>query len=368
MNLSIGVLLDDAGYPVVLDAVTSAWKSLTMDQVSPYAPIAGDRSYLKAIVSRYWDHPVSDFIGCASPGASGALALSLRNFLERGDTVVTLDPYWTPYLILAQENGNLLESVPYPLGTTILMAEDLYILGQRLLQKQGRFMLWLNDPCHNPSGEHLSDANRDALLAVLGRLARLGPVTLILDIAYAEYAVDQTQVKKILEAYETFAQHSEVLVGATLSISKPLTLYGARCGALVFPWCDRNEIQASLTSSCRGMFSNAPRAPQALSQKIYHEPQLLESLKKEQSLWAQRLSHRALHLMRRLDEHNIEHSHFVGGFFIVLPRVRPNEWSVKLKSHDAYLVPLDHSLRVGICALRPSDVDRLVEALVATYT
>lgn len=132
------------------------------------------------------------------------------------------------------------------------------------MKQQGRMLFWLNDPCHNPTGQHLSAVHRRALLDMFDRLSWKGPVSVILDLAYLEYTRDVATVKNILEDYAEWGVSSSTLLGAALSISKPLTLYGARCGALVFPWRTDDQLKTALAISCRGMFSNAPRAPQSL--------------------------------------------------------------------------------------------------------
>ena len=40
-----------------------------------------------------------------------------------------------------------------------------------------------------------------------------------------------------------------LLVGAALSLSKAFTLYGARAGGLVFPWCSDGALQAALVAA-----------------------------------------------------------------------------------------------------------------------
>ena len=96
LNATVGALLDDAGQLVVLETVMDLWRELTALEVAPYAPIAGDPAFLKILVQRHWPQAAGAGAACATPGGSGALGLSLRNFLERGQSVLTTAPYWGP--------------------------------------------------------------------------------------------------------------------------------------------------------------------------------------------------------------------------------------------------------------------------------
>jgi aspartate/tyrosine/aromatic aminotransferase len=232
-----------------------------------------------------------------------------------------------------------------------------------IMKQQGRILFWLNDPCHNPTGQHLSAAHRRALLDMFDRLSQKGPVSVILDLAYLEYTRDVATVKNILEDYAQWGVSSSTLLGAALSISKPLTLYGARCGALVFPWRTDDQLKTALAISCRGMFSNAPRAPQSLVKKLYRDPGLLEKLASEHRKWSTVLTDRADRLSQQLVEKNIDHSRFEGGFFITIPHSNPEKVIQGLQRDDIYLIPLEQGIRIAVCALKEKEITRLVDSL-----
>jgi len=363
VNLSIGALLDDEGQLVTLRTVIDAWSALVPMEIHPYAPILGDPEFIEAITHHYWPQAPSTILGCATPGATGALVVSLRNLLEPGQTVLTFDPCWTPYETLAFENRIKLEKVPYPFGDDPSSLAVIESKLEDIMKQQGRILFWLNDPCHNPTGQHLSAAHRRALLDMFDRLSQKGPVSVILDLAYLEYARDVATVKNILEDYAQWGVSSSTLLGAALSISKPLTLYGARCGALVFPWRTDDQLKTALAISCRGMFSNAPRAPQSLVKKLYRDPGLLEKLASEHRKWSTVLTDRADRLSQQLVEKNIDHSRFEGGFFITISHSNPEKVIQGLQRDDIYLTPLEQGLRIAVCALKEKEITRLVDSL-----
>ena len=355
INATVGALMDDNGQMVILDTVMELWRELTPKEIAPYAPISGDPAYLTAMVQRYWPELSHFGTGCATPGGSGALALSIRNFLEPGQAVLTLAPYWGPYDTIAQENGTHVETFPLPEPGHAIDALALMEQARRILERQGRLLIWLNDPCHNPTGRSMSSAGRAVILEGLRELCHLGPITLLLDLAYLEYAANPAAVMEALQDYARFAAEGQVLVGASLSVSKALTLYGARAGALVFPWTRDASLQAALAMSCRGIFSNAPRAPQSLVVRLSKDGKAQARLADEHRHWSEKLNARAHALSDALRMEKLPGVPWQGGFFVTLSAENPPAVADKLKDRGVFVVPMSKGLRVGLCSLRVQD-------------
>jgi len=365
LNATMGALADDAGELVILDTVMQLWRELTPAEVAPYAPIAGDPGFLRALVRRHWPKLDGFGAGCATPGGSGALALSARNLLEPGMTVLTAGPFWSPYGVLAAENGADLATAPFPEPGSGLDAEAWLRAGAAIMARQQRLLVWLNDPCHNPTGRSLDRAGRDALMAVLRQLAGQGPVTLLLDCAYLNYAADPGQVRAALDHYAELGEEGRVLVGASLSLSKALTLYGGRGGALVFPWTRDAALQAALATSCRGAFSNCPRAPQSLLLRLERDPARQEALAAEHRHWSGVLAGRALALDLALRAEGLPGAPWQGGFFIALGAAGADQVCARLRQAGVFVVPLPMGMRVGLCALPAAAAPRFAQALAA---
>ena len=365
LNATVGALLDDTGRLVVLDTVMQLWRELGEMEVAPYAPIAGDPAYLLALTRRHWPQVESVGAGVATPGGSGALALSVRNFLEPGMALLTAAPYWGPYQSIAQEDGLRVETAPWldyssrPGFDAALWEEK----AQDLMREQGRVMVWINDPCHNPSGLTLPPACQKELLDMLRRLANRGPVTLVLDFAYQDYARDPAAVRASMDGYAALGAEGKVLVGASLSLSKCLTLYGSRGGALVFPWCKDAELQAALTMSCRGLYSNCPRAPQSLLLRLERDGKAQVRLAEEQRHWSQVLESRAAALDTALRAEGLAGVPWDGGYFVALRVPDGKEAFERLRKRGVMVVPIPEGLRVGICGLKAADAPRFAREL-----
>ena len=363
LNATVGALLDDSGQLVVLDAVMDLWRELTALEIAPYAPIAGDPLFLKALVRRHWPRLDSAGAACTTPGGSGALALSLRNFLEQGQRVLTTAPFWGPYATLAAENGMSLATAPWPRAGEPLDTGAWEAALRTLMRDQGRVLLWLNDPCHNPTGRSLSSSDRASLLTLLREVAALGPITLLLDFAYLDYTREPEAVAAALGEYAALGAEGSVLVGACLSLSKSMTLYGGRCGALAFPWCEDPALQAALTQSCRGTWSNCAKAPQALLLRLERDGKAQARLAGEHRHWSDVLGARAAALDEALAAEGMKALRWTGGFFVCVPAADPEAACVRMKEDGVFTVPLPEGLRVGLCGMRASDAPRLAQAL-----
>lgn len=363
VNATLGALMDDEGRLVVLEPVMRAWAALRPLEVAPYAPIAGDPAFLDALVARQWPGQGCP-TGCATPGGSGALGLSARLFLEPGMQVLAAGPAWGPYRVIAQEAGCGVQLAPFPGAGAPLDLAAWERAAAGLMERQGRLLVWLNDPCHNPSGRSLSPPDRAALHGLLEDLSARGPVTLLLDLAYQDYTPDPAHVRGALDDHAALAARGRVLAGACLSLSKALTLYGGRGGALAFPWTDDADLRAALGAGCRGIWSNAPRAPQSVLLRLVADAALTADLEAAHRAWSATLQRRAVALDAALRSQGMAGITYQGGFFTALPD--PGGLKVKgLRARGVYVVPLPDAMRVGLCAMREDEAPAFAAALRA---
>ncbi len=363
LDATLGVLTDDQGQMVTHESVQELWRDLNPSEFASCAPLAGDPAFLKALVQRHWPKLESQGAACATAGGSGALALSLRNFLEPGMAVLTGRPYWGPYDLLAGENGIRVATAPFKVAGHPLDLESWARSAKALMGRQGRLMVWLNEPCQNPTGLSLSREDRQGLLEILSGQVEYGPVTLLLDLACVDYTADPGHVREALDQYAAFAEEGEVLVGAALSTSTSLTLYGARGGALAFPWCREPSMEAALGLACRGLGSASPRAPQSLLVRLARDGKRQAWLHAEQRHWSQVLESRAVALDVALRAEGLEGAPWHGGFSLTLRLEAPAAVAERLQAQGVFVAPLREGIRVGICGLRAMDAPRLASAL-----
>lgn len=363
VNATLGSLVDDRGNLVVLDTIADVLRDLSPMESAPYAPITGHPEFLRALIQRHWPKHDGSGAGCSTPGGSGALSTSLRNFLEPGMSLLAAAPCWGPYRVLARENGVGFETAPFPEAGKALDGDAWSGALDKLMKAQGRVLLWLNEPCHNPTGHSLTREDRQVLISALRRAAQSGPVTLILDCAYLDYTTEPAHVREALDQYAELGEEGRVLVGGALSISKAFTLYGGRGGALVFPWCRETQLQAALANACRGTWSTAPLAPQSVMMRIARDGKLQARLAAEHRHWSEVIASRALALDGALRAEGLAGCAWRGGFFITLRLDRPAETTEALKGQNAFVVPMPEGVRIGICALQAELAPRFARAL-----
>jgi aromatic-amino-acid transaminase len=363
INATIGALLDDDGKLVILKTVMEQYAALTPPEIAPYAPIAGDPAYLLALTQRHWPEVTTYGAGVAAPGGTGGLAVSIRNFLQPGDALLTAAPFWGPYSTIAAENQAKLVTAPFPPTGEPLDRAAWREKLDSIAAAQGRVLVWLNDPCHNPTGRSLSAENRKALLALLRETSSRAPVTLLLDLAYLDYTREPAELRAALDDYRAFGEEGKVLVAACLSLSKAYTIYGARAGALVFPWNSDAALQAALATSCRGTFSNCARAPMSVLLRISRSVEAQQRLAAEHAHWNQVLLERTEALDAALKAEGLAGAPWQGGFFVTLEVANPAEVCDKLQAEGVFVVPIPEGLRVGVCALKANDAPRFAAAV-----
>ena len=279
VNATVGALLEDDGSLAVLPTATRAIREVAAADWAAYAPIAGPPAFLDAVIRDL--HPRREDLrawstAVATPGGTGALRHAIATFLEPGQALLTSDFFWGPYATLAEEGERRLET--YRMFDDELRFDPLALdeaLGASVA-RQGRALLFLNDPCHNPTGYSMSEEDWRRAAAVIERHASGAPVSVVLDAAYSAYG-PSAGMEGPLAVLAPLADRALVLVA--WSASKSLTHYGLRVGALVAMTPDeaeRKQIAAALTFACRGTWSNCNRGGMAAVTRLLVEPALQE--------------------------------------------------------------------------------------------
>ena len=363
INATIGVLLNDEGKLSLLPTVNRLIKETPETEWSAYAPIAGLASYTQSVLNDLFAdlpnlRPMA--IAAATPGGSGALRHAIANYLEAGQALLTTSAYWSPYGTLADESDRKIETFNTFAqdGTFDLDALDAAI--GRQLAAQGRVLLFLNDPCHNPSGYSLSEAEYTRLTAVLQRHGETGPVSVLIDSAYAVYAADGSRPLRHLG---TIAGTVQILVA--WSASKTFALYGMRVGAIVAVVPDeakRTATQAALSYSCRGTWSNCNRGGQSVVATILASNEIHAQVKQERSNLVAGLDRRVSIFNEHATQAGLRYPRYDGGFFVSVFDDSPKARGAQMRAEGVFVVPQATSLRVALCAVRESDIPRLVAA------
>jgi aromatic-amino-acid transaminase len=368
INATVGVLLEDDGKLAVLPTAARALKEVSDTDWTAYAPIAGTPTFLAAVCDDLFrGHPVlrAAATAVATPGGSGAVRHALTTFLEPGQAMLTTSHYWGPYTILADENQRRVETFEMfdpRTGTIHLEALDRAL--EELSAVQRRTLVVINDPCQNPTGYTLSEAEWTGLATVLAKHAARAPMTVLVDAAYVVYGPAGLD--------RAFATFFEPLLGRALllvawSASKTFTYYGLRVGALVAVWPEANErrrIQAALGYACRGTWSNCNRGGMTAVTKLLTEPALVSAVAAERAQVGALLGSRVAAFNELARGTGLKYPRYDGGFFVTMFVDDAFGAGEKMKADGVFAVPQRGALRVALCAVPGRDIPRLVESLV----
>lgn len=368
VNATLGSLLRDDGSLAVIPTMTRALREVPDTEWAAYAPIAGPPAFLAAVASdafapapalREWA------TGAATPGGTGALRHAIALFLEPGDALLCTSHYWGPYATLAEENGRRVETFRTFAASGAFDAAGLDAALGRLVAAQGRALVILNDPCHNPTGYSMSAADWEAAAGVLARHAATAPVSVVLDGAYAAFG-PQGDLRTPLAALAPVAER--VLVLVAWSASKSFTHYGLRVGALLAAVPDaaeRRDVAAALAFACRGTWSNCNRGGMFAVTRLLTDPALRASADAERRALTTLLGDRVAAFNREAAAAGLRFPRYDGGFFVTVFAAEPARAAARMREDGVFVVPVDGGLRVGICATAVADVPRLVASLAA---
>jgi len=385
VNGTVGALLNDDGTLAINTVVDEAIRQAPAPEFAAYAPLKGLPSFLDfAVTLALGEHRSAlESMGVhagatATPGGSGALYLAASNFAERGETVLLRDRYWGPYTGFLRGCG--LGITTYPLlpneeqpATPLL---DLGAFEQRLEEmvgQQSTVMTWLNDPAHNPTGLSLPPESRFALLNAFMESATRHEHTghtLLIDAAYHLYADEpHGWAETIADALDGGLPWPEnLLIVFAISLSKSHTIYGLRTGALVCLHPDASNIarlEDVMGVTGRQTWSAAPRIAQHVLSELHASEAGGTAWSEERDRLAALLTARRSTFITACKRLGVGVNPSHDGFFAWYECENPAAIAEACADQHVYLVPLTGGVRIGLCAVPESKVERVAHALAS---
>ena len=383
VNGTVGALLNDDGTLAINTVVDEAIRQAPAPEFAAYAPLKGLPSFLDlSITLALGEHRQTleemgvHTCATAAPGGSGALYLAASNFAERGESVLLRDRYWGPYTGFLRGCGLGISTYPLlpaaPHSATPLL--DLERFEERLAElasEQSTVMTWLNDPAHNPTGLSLPPESRYALLNAFMESATRNEHTghtLLIDAAYHLYADEpHGWAETIAEALDAGLPWPEnLLVVFAISLSKSHTIYGLRTGALVCLHPDASNIarlEDVMGVTGRQTWSAAPRIAQHVLSELHASPDGGAAWSAERDRLASLLTARRSKFISACERLGVAVNPSHDGFFAWYECADPASIAEACAAHHVYLVPLTGGVRIGLCAVPESQVERVAEAL-----
>lgn len=367
INATLGAAMNDDGTLAILKSAAQAVRDVSAETFAGYAPITGAPAFLNAVMDDlFGDEPElrASAIAAATPGGTGALRHAVVNFLEAGQALLTTSYFWGPYQTIADEAERRVETFNMFAADGTFDVDALDAAVERQLATQKRVLLFLNDPCHNPTGFSMHADEWKKVAAVLSKHAASGKgtVTLLCDTAYTAYSAGHPRA---------FLKELRPLLGQVAllfawSASKTYTMYGLRVGAIVACIADATErkaTEAAFAYSCRGTWSNCNHGGLAAVTRLLTDPALKSTCDAERAVLKDTLFRRVAAFNQAATPQGLKYPRYEGGFFVTVFAQDAAERAIRMKEKGVFVVPQKAALRVALCSVREADIERLVDAL-----
>ncbi len=366
VDATLGVLLDDDGKIVVLSPVRDVIRTLQPSDFAAYAPIAGIPAFREAVLRDAFGsfEPRRFTAAVASPGGTGAIRNAVGNYTERGESILITDWHWGPYDSVAAELGRGVRTFRLIDAAQRFDIEDFARQVQSLLTAQDRLLVILNTPANNPTGYSLSLADWKQVIDVLNGAPKEKKITLLADVAYLDFAGEETEVRAFLPLLDEL--HENILPLIAYSLSKSYTMYGMRCGALICMAPTKaiaDEFSRVCEYAARATWSNCNRSAQTVLAGIYADPALLAKAGEERAAYRQMLLARGRAFDAAAREAGLPIVPYDAGFFATVPCETPDAVEAVLEAEGIFLLPLAKGLRVSIASV-PEAVCRALPARI----
>jgi aromatic-amino-acid transaminase len=364
LDCTMGVLTDEEGRLSVLPSVLDALRAVPITEVSGYGPIAGDPRFRAAAIEDLLGGTelAEHAIALATPGGTGAIYQAIINFLEPGQSLLTTSYRWGPYRDIALHHGRRFDSFNMFRPDGLFDVEAMEEGVERHVREQGRVLIILNFPSHNPTGYSLTEDEWREVTDVLVRAAERAPVTVLMDCAYIKYsgsAIDawNADLPRLLDA-------TTVLFAWTAS--KSFTQYGLRVGALIACHRDaeeRGQLTNALNYSSRATWSNCNRIGIRAVADLITDPTLRARSDAERQELIDLLASRTELFNESARAVGLDWPRVESGFFVSVFTPDSEVTAAKMRDAGVFVIPIQGAVRVGLCATPTRSLPRLVGAL-----
>ena len=366
INATTGMLKNEDGSLYEFDCVKEAIKSLNINEKFAYANSAGSPSYNNAVLLTLFGKYLEDIKkDCyldvlPTPGGSGALNLAFTNYVDEKETVLLPNHMWENYLNYSKEMGFKTETYSLFNKDNKFDIDDLNSKIDSIKNRQKKILMLINDPCENPTGFCMEEKDYDSLLDIAKNNPNNDFIYLI-DVAYFDfYNVNPNIIKSRYAKFKDLPSNALALF--VFSGSKSFGLYGLRIGALVALSKDKEEIEAFKTVnnfSCRAKWSSASTLGMSIIKKLVLNEEYISSYEEELKSVCSMLEARSIIFLKAAKQVGLKTLPYERGFFICVPCSDPRKALEALHEDGVYLVPTKSCLRIALCAINKSEVERL---------
>jgi aromatic-amino-acid transaminase len=369
-NATIGAILDDDEKLVTLPTVAKVFRSLKDQQYFAYAPIAGLADFLKDVQDDCFgaSRPEGYIQAVATAGGTGAIHHTIWNYTEPNDIVLTSNWYWGPYKVLCRDMNRRLDTYVMLTEQNTFNFASLEAKVKEILAKQDNVLLIINTPAHNPTGYSLTADDIAKVIEILKANTKAPgkKATLLLDVAYIDYAGEREEVRKF---FKNLSNLPENIIGlVAYSLSKGYTMYGQRCGALLNVAATKEQSQEFFDVNqytSRATWSNINRGAMQTMATILSDEKLKDDILKERAHYYKLIQERGDIFTSEAKACGLKMVPYIAGFFASIPCADPSAACDKLHEDNIYAVPLAAGIRVALCAIPKKKVTGMAAKIKA---
>ncbi|WP_432204974.1 pyridoxal phosphate-dependent aminotransferase [Cetobacterium somerae] len=358
VNATLGIFYNEEEEMHTLDIVNEEYKTLSGRELFNYSSsINGEELFIQAVKQYLFGKNFSKSLGenfsevIATPGGSGAIYNTFKNYINPGEVVLLPNYMWSSYKLMSKEVGGGYQT--YSLfnkkGKFDLVNFKNSVMELAKIQKN--LVIVLNNPCHNPTGYTLSSYEVKGVMNILKEACSLCNVVLINDIAYMDFNNKKNDLTEFCKDLP-----KNFLLMITFSMSKSFCCYGLRVGAQVAISSSKETIDTFLDASlytCRSVWSNISKGGMTLFSNIVLNKKKYKQLVLEQTYMKNLLQERANIFLKEALEIDLKILPYKSGFFITIPFKKGDEEKIekKLKEENIFAIIIPGAIRVAICSI-----------------
>lgn len=355
VDATIGSLYTEEGTLVAFESVFTPYNEINSIHKAKYASsFRGNEDFRERVytwVKQDANLNLSHSV-VATPGGSGAISTTIVDVLNANDTLVIPSIAWGSYSLMATMSDMKTRTYQMFDGDHFNLC-DFEKVCREVMEKQGKLLVVINDPCHNPTGYSMSKEEWEKVIAIINDLSKIGPVVLLNDIAYIDFSYDFKSSRAYLETFNAISEN--VMVVVAFSCSKTLTSYGLRCGAALLLGKDESavlEMEEVMVKTARATWSNIPNA--AMENFVYVTTAGYEAFDKEKAYYVDLLRQRSSIFVEEAKDCGLKCYPYKEGFFVT---VAMKDNALRDAYHDAlmkqhiYTVKVNEGIRVAVCSL-----------------
>ncbi|MCQ8211335.1 aminotransferase class I/II-fold pyridoxal phosphate-dependent enzyme [Cetobacterium somerae] len=370
VNATLGIFYNDDEEMHTLDIVNNEYKNLSVKELFNYSSsINGEELFIEAVKQYIFGKNYSPVLDdnftevIATPGGSGAIYNTFKNYINPGEIVLLPNYMWSSYKLMSKEVGGGYQT--YSLfnkkGKFDLVNFKNSVMELGKIQKN--LVIVLNNPCHNPTGYTLSSYEIKNLMAIIREACKICNIILINDIAYMDFNIKKNN---FTEFYKDLPEN--LLLMITFSMSKSFCCYGLRVGAQIAISSSKETINNFLDASlytCRSVWSNIPKGGMTLFSNIVLNKKKYKQLLFEQNCMKNILKERADIFLSEASAVGLLTLPYKSGFFITIPFKNGLEKEIenKLKFDNIFAIIIPGGIRIAICSVPKYKIYNLAQRI-----